>query len=176
MPSTARTTPAPVRNSVCRSFTSSSGAKRLFLPGPVLTPTWRRWKRRPPPVSTRSPAAAAPPTPDSPISFGEVRIWRTDVDRILATVRQGRIPPLHSGDCGVSIATVDALVRAYGPWWLCNDVTRLFWQSGPYGGPEREGDMVAVPMRAVAPCPAAVLRGTRQRGRGSRATDPSSLS
>jgi hypothetical protein len=25
---------------------------------------------------------------------------------------------------------VDALARAYGPWWLCNDVTRPFWQSG----------------------------------------------
>jgi hypothetical protein len=76
---------------------------------------------------------------------------------------------------------VDALARAYGPWWLCNDVTRPFWQSGLssfYGapGPEREVDMVAVPTRAIVPCPDAVLPGTRQRGRGSRVTDPSSLS
>jgi len=73
-------------------------------------------------------------------------------------------------------ARVDALARAYGPWWLCNDVTRPFWQSGFLPGPEREVDMVAIPIRAVAPCPDAVLRGTRLRGRGSRATDPSSLS
>src|SRR5436190_20206597 len=71
---------------------------------------------------------------------------------------------------------VDALARAYGPWWLCNDVTRPFWQSGRALGPEREVDMVAIPMRAVAPCPDAVLRGTRLRGRGGRAIDPSSLS
>src|SRR6266851_1314980 len=75
---------------------------------------------------------------------------------------------------------VDAVARAYGPWWLCNDVTRPFWQSGrpKFGGagPEREVDMVAVPMRAVAPCLEAALRGTRLRGRGGRATDPSSLS
>jgi len=71
---------------------------------------------------------------------------------------------------------VDALARAYGPWWLCNDVTRPFWQSGLVPGPEREVDMVAIPIRAVAPCPDAVLRGTRLRGRGGRATDPSSLS
>ena len=71
---------------------------------------------------------------------------------------------------------VDALARAYGPWWLCNDVTRLFWQSGPYAGPEREVDMVAIPIRAIAPCPDAILRGTRLRGRGGRVTDPSSLS
>ena len=75
---------------------------------------------------------------------------------------------------------VDALARAYGPWWLCNDVTRPFWQSGLPSfhrapGPEREVDMVAIPIRAVAPCPDAVLPGTRQRGRGSRVTDPSSL-
>ena len=73
-------------------------------------------------------------------------------------------------------AAVDALARAYGPWWLCNDVTRPFWQSGCAPGPEREVDMVAIPMRAVAPCPDAVLRGTRLRGRGGRVTDPSSLS
>ena len=36
--------------------------------------------------------------------------------------------------------------------------------------------MVAVPIRAVAPCPDATLRGTRLRGRGGRVTDPSSLS
>ena len=71
---------------------------------------------------------------------------------------------------------VDALARAYGPWWLCNDVTRPFWQSGRKPGPEREVDMVAVPIRAVAPCPDANLPGTRLRGRGSRVTDPSSLS
>ena len=75
---------------------------------------------------------------------------------------------------------VDALARAYGPWWLCNDVTRPFWQSGGFScrraGPEREVDMVAVSIRAVAPCPDAALRGTRQRGRGGRAIDPSSLS
>ena len=71
---------------------------------------------------------------------------------------------------------VDALARAYGPWWLCNDVTRPFWQSGRVPGPEREVDMVAIPIRAVAPCPDAVLRGTRLRGRGGRVTDPSSLS
>ena len=72
--------------------------------------------------------------------------------------------------------TVDALARAYGPWWLCNDVTRPFWQSGGNAGPEREVDMVAIPVWAIAPCPDAVLRGTRLRGRGSRVTDPSSLS
>ena len=76
---------------------------------------------------------------------------------------------------------VDALARAYGPWWLCNDVTRPFWQSGPPvcregAGPEREVDMVAIPSRAIAPCPDAALRGTRQRGRGGRVSDPSSLS
>jgi hypothetical protein len=78
---------------------------------------------------------------------------------------------------------VDALARAYGPWWLCNDVTRPFWQPGPPArwegtGPEREVDMVAIPSRAIAPCPDpdAVLRGTRQRGRGGRVSDPSSLS
>jgi len=43
-------------------------------------------------------------------------------------------------------------------------------------GPEREVDMVAIPVWAIEPCPDAVLRGTRLRGRGSRVTDPSSLS
>ena len=76
---------------------------------------------------------------------------------------------------------VDALARAYGPWWLCNDVTRPFWKSGSRAtrwrsGPEREVDMVAIPVWAMEPCPDAVLRGTRLRGRGSRVTDPSSLS
>src|SRR6516225_6741421 len=33
---------------------------------------------------------------------------------------------------------LDALARAYGPWWLCNDVTRPFWSSGRKVGPERE--------------------------------------
>jgi hypothetical protein len=36
--------------------------------------------------------------------------------------------------------------------------------------------MVAIPLRAVVPDPDATLRGTRLRGRGSRTTDPSSLS
>ena len=71
---------------------------------------------------------------------------------------------------------LDALARAYGRWWLCNDVTRPFWQPGRKAGPEREVDMVAIPNRASTPCPDANLRGTRQRGRGSRVTDPSSLS
>jgi len=71
---------------------------------------------------------------------------------------------------------VDALARAYGPWWLCNDVTRPFWQSGVTAGPEREVDMVAILIRAVMPCPEAVLPGTRLRGRGGRTVDPSSLS
>jgi hypothetical protein len=117
----------------------------------------------------------ARPALTRPIPHSAVRLGtgRSRVFRLRALSGNCR---LHSGDCGVSIATVDALARAYGPWWLCNDVTRLFWQSGPYAGPEREVDMVAVPMRAVAPCPDAVLRGTRQRGRGSRVTDPSSLS
>jgi hypothetical protein len=70
---------------------------------------------------------------------------------------------------------LDALARAYGPWWLCNDVTRPFWQPGLAAGPERETDMVAIPIRAGAPCPDANLRATRQRGRGN-SVDPSSLS
>jgi len=46
----------------------------------------------------------------------------------------------------------DALARAYGPSWLCNDVTRPFWQSRSWGtGPEREVDMVAFQNRAPAP-------------------------
>ena len=69
---------------------------------------------------------------------------------------------------------LDALARAYGPWWLCNDVTRPFW-SGRRAGPEREVDMVATRLRGVVPCPDANLRGTRLRGRGSRVIDPSSL-
>ena len=71
---------------------------------------------------------------------------------------------------------LDALARAYGPWWLCNDVTRPFWQSGRKIGPEREDGMVAFRLRGVVPCPDANLRGTRLRGRGGRVTDPSSLS
>jgi len=71
---------------------------------------------------------------------------------------------------------LDALARAYGPWWLCNDVTRPFWSSGREAGPEREVDMVATRLRGVVPCPDANLRGTRQRGRGNRVIDPSSLS
>ena len=71
---------------------------------------------------------------------------------------------------------LDALARAYGPWWLCNDVTRPFWSSGCKTGPEREVDMVAFRLRDVVPCPDANLRGTRLRGRGGRVIDPSSLS
>jgi hypothetical protein len=75
---------------------------------------------------------------------------------------------------------VDALARAYGPWWLCNDVTRPFWQSGPPvcregAGSEREVDMVAIPSRAIAPYPDAVFRGIRRGGRVGRISDPSSL-
>src|SRR5690242_12065511 len=75
---------------------------------------------------------------------------------------------------------LDALARAYGPWWLCNDVTRPFWQSGLLNrqgaGPEREDGMVAFQSRGgVVPCPDANLRGTRLRGRGNRVIDPSSL-
>ena len=41
--------------------------------------------------------------------------------------------------------TYDALARAYGPSWLCNDVTRPFWQTrSSSAGPERELDMVAI--------------------------------
>src|SRR5215469_11715140 len=71
---------------------------------------------------------------------------------------------------------LDALARAYGPWWLCNDVTRPFWQPGCKAGPEREDGMVAFRSRGVVPCLDANLRGTRLRGRGSRVIDPSSLS
>src|SRR5712691_5440773 len=71
---------------------------------------------------------------------------------------------------------LDALARAYGPWWLCNDVTRPFWSSGRKAGPEREVGMVAVRLWGVVPCPNANLRGTRLRGRGNRVIDPSSLS
>ena len=71
---------------------------------------------------------------------------------------------------------LDALARAYGPWWLCNDVTRPFWQSGRQAGPEREDGMVAIRLRDVLPCIDAHLRGTRLRGRGNRVVDPSSLS
>ena len=71
---------------------------------------------------------------------------------------------------------LDALARAYGPWWLCNDVTRPFWSSGREVGPEREVGMVAIRLRGVVPCLDANLRGTRLRGRGSRVIDPSSLS
>jgi len=70
---------------------------------------------------------------------------------------------------------LDALARAYGPWWLCNDVTRPFWSSGREAGPEREVGMVAIRLRGVVPSPDANLRGTRLRGRGSRVIDPSSL-
>src|SRR5215468_2661619 len=70
---------------------------------------------------------------------------------------------------------LDALARANGPWWLCNDVTRPFWQPGRKAGPEREDGMVAFRSGGVVPCPDANLRGTRQRGRGNRVIDPSSL-
>jgi hypothetical protein len=36
--------------------------------------------------------------------------------------------------------------------------------------------MVAFRLWDVVPCPEANLRGTRQRGRGNRVSDPSSLS
>jgi len=71
---------------------------------------------------------------------------------------------------------LDALARAYGPWWLCNDVTRPFWSSGREAGPEREVGMVAIRLRGVVPSLDANLRGTRLRGRGTRIIDPSSLS
>ena len=71
---------------------------------------------------------------------------------------------------------LDALARAYGPWWLCNDVTRPFWLPGREAGPEREVGMVAIPIRAFAPCLEANLPATRRRGRGNRVVDPSSLS
>ena len=74
---------------------------------------------------------------------------------------------------------VDALARAYGPWWLCNDVTRPFWQSGrPPWGRSREGGRYGCNPDAGPSRPALTptLRGTRQRGRGGRVTDPSSLS
>jgi len=71
---------------------------------------------------------------------------------------------------------LDALARAYGPWWLCNDVTRPFWSPGREAGPEREVGMVAFRLGGVVPCLDATLRGTRQRGRGNRVIDPSSLS
>jgi hypothetical protein len=71
---------------------------------------------------------------------------------------------------------LDALARAYGPWWLCNEVTRPFWQSGCKADPEREDGMVAIRSKGVVPCPDANLRGTRLRGRGNRVIDPSSLS
>jgi len=71
---------------------------------------------------------------------------------------------------------LDALARAYGPWWLCNDVTRPFWLSGRKVGPEREVGMVAIRLRGVVPCLDANLRGTRLRGRGNQVIDPSSLS
>jgi hypothetical protein len=47
--------------------------------------------------------------------------------------------------------TYDALARAYGPSWLCNDVTRPFWQNRSlWTGPEREDDMVAIQRGAAA--------------------------
>jgi hypothetical protein len=100
--------------------------------------------------------------------------------RSRGTANWARFPLALAPDARI-YPRVDALARAYGPWWLCNDVTRPFWQSGPPvcregAGPEREVDMVAIPSRAIAPCPDAALRGTRQRGRGGRVSDPSSLS
>src|SRR3954451_9185239 len=108
--------------------------------------------------------------PSAPGPNGEAEMRLTPVGTFsLALAHDARIYP-----------RVDALARAYGPWWLCNDVTRPFWQSGPPvcregAGPEREVDMVAIPSRAIAPCPDAALRGPRQRGRGGRVSDPSSL-
>src|SRR5580700_9900331 len=64
----------------------------------------------------------------------------------------------------------DALARAYGPSWLCNDVTRPFWQSrSSWAGPERELDMVAIQRRAPAPCSDLLTRQIREaRGTGGR--------
>jgi hypothetical protein len=77
---------------------------------------------------------------------------------------------------GLIYRALDALARAYGPWWLCNDVTRPFWRPGFTAGREREVGMVATELRDVLPCIDAHLRGTRLRGRGNRVVDPSSLS
>lgn len=108
---------------------------------------------------------------------------RQSLDRLRKIVIKPSPPskfPLASPGDERIYRALDALARAYGPWWLCNDVTRPFWQPGlthRYGaGPEREDGMVAFRSRGgVAPCPDANLRGTRLRGRGNRVIDPSSL-
>src|SRR6516162_3488325 len=92
----------------------------------------------------------------------------SDLLKLVIEAAQDRLAAQHPG--------LDALARAYGPWWLCNDVTRPFWSSGRKVGPEREVGMVAIRLRGVVPCPDANLRGTRLRGRGNRVIDPSSLS
>ena len=61
---------------------------------------------------------------------------------------------LHRRVMRLFIDLADALARAYGPSWLCNDVTRPFWKSrSSWAGPERELDMVAILRRAATPCP-----------------------
>ena len=95
--------------------------------------------------------------------------------RVIKPSRQPQFPLALTADVRIYRA-LDALARAYGPWWLCNDVTRPFWQPGRKAGPEREDGMVAIRLGGVVPCPDGNLRGTRQRGRGSRIIDPSSLS
>jgi hypothetical protein len=58
---------------------------------------------------------------------------------------------LHRGAMSVS-KVCDALARAYGPSWLCNDVTRPFWKNrSSWIGAEREDDMVAIQRGVGAP-------------------------
>jgi hypothetical protein len=58
---------------------------------------------------------------------------------------------LHRDAMSVS-KVCDALARAYGPSWLCNDVTRPFWKNrSSWIGAEREDDMVAIQRGAGAP-------------------------
>src|SRR5215471_16609510 len=103
---------------------------------------------------------------------------RTRAGRVIKHSHKTQFPLAPAADRRIYRA-LDALARAYGPWWLCNDVTRPFWQPGPAicqgAGPEREDGMVAFRSRGVVPCPDANLRGTRLRGRGNRVIDPSSL-
>jgi hypothetical protein len=75
---------------------------------------------------------------------------------------------LHHAAMSVFINS-DALARAYGPSWLCNDVTRPFWQSrSGQTGPEREVDMVAFQSRA--PKPSHVAGTGAQNGAPSRSS------
>jgi len=124
-------------------------------------------------------------------SFGETE-WQCGETWSLAGQDDLGVVPLRMARCNQSVIFrgfplaslsdkriyrgLDALARAYGPWWLCNDVTRPFWSSGRWAGPEREVGMVAIRLRGVVPCLDAHLRGTRLRGRGNRIIDPSSLS